>query len=193
MKALFCIAVLVFLTACNGDGPLPDTPFQDEYTLSDFTLADSYDYFEVRRTFPMDSNIAPEVIVQYDNTDSLTDTQLALLSEANAETGYSGGCLPGYCIFYAVALLDDYVLTIESMDDLLVFFNNVDTPAELQFYLAANHYEALYFEANDSGYEVVAAWDNACGKRGEDLLQVDTDGTITKIRNIKTETYNGCA
>ena len=108
-------------------------------------------------------------------------------------TGFSASCLPGFCPEYAVAIIDGNISLIDSKSLLLEFLGLIDSPAELDIWLWAHELWARFHQQTESGYLAVVAWDDYCGTRGEDLVHISKNGTITKQYTISRETYEACA
>lgn len=196
MKQYLALTILSLLClGCSDSDDLPKQAFADEYQLVDFNLSDSYIYWEKRRgNLYGQEGQADEVLIQYDAeiyTDLSTE-QIALLDMADTNNGYDAQCLPDYCPLYGVALLQDSIFVIESMTDLVDFFGDIDTEAELYHLLAVDYSVPETFEENDEGYRVVIAWNNLCGLKGTNLIQVYPDGTQVLIKELTTEETNTC-
>lgn len=196
MKQYLALTILSLLClGCSDSDDLPKQAFADEYQLVDFNLSDSYIYWEKRRgNLYGQEGQADEVLIQYDAeiyTDLSTE-QIALLDMADTNNGYDAQCLPDYCPLYGVALLQDSIFVIESMTDLVDFFGDIDTEAELYHLLAVDYSVPETFEENDEGYRVVIAWNNLCGLKGTNLIQVYPDGTQALIKELTTEETNTC-
>ena len=197
MRNIFVVTLLsLMLIACNKDDELlPDNVFSDVYQLSDFSLNDAYLYWEIRLgNMEYQADDEDFILDSFDGDilEQLTPEQLSLLDHADTNNGFDAACAPSYCPIYAVALLTGSVFVVQSPSDLLVLFDVIDTEAELYYLLSVNASQAKYFQENSLGYKVIVEWDNLCGTRGEDLVQVYTDGTIEKIRQLNTESYQGC-
>jgi len=197
VKTLVISLLSITLLGCQSDGDdaLPNTQFASSYQLSDFNLNDSYNYWEVRRgNMQHQAEEADEVMVRFNDEihASLTTEQRELLANADTNNGYDAQCLPSYCPIYGVALLNDNAVVIESKSDLLEFFGDIDTEAELAHLLSIGYSTPKFFQKNDLGYKAILGWDSLCGQRGENLIQVDFDGTITIIKELSTEEYNSC-
>jgi len=196
LPIFFILLLSLFLSGCGTEEQrLPSDEYKEEVTLSSFSLNDNYIYWEIRvgNMFHQEED-EDEVILRYDDEvlSELTPAQIKLLENADTNNGFDAYCAPGYCPVYGVALLVDSVFIIESRQDLLTFFGSIDTLAELSRWLDTNGYSLRKYENIASGYRVIAAWDNDCGTRGEDLVEVLLDGTINKIKELSSEEYNGC-
>lgn len=200
MNARFARFVLIItlsmLSGCmhdDSDGTqndgLPATEFSGAYVLADFTLSDTYAYWEIRRGEPGIPEIDYIVIASFDEErlQSLTDAQLEALAVASADIGFRSECEPGGCPVYGVAIKGDFPVLITSDAQLLSFFGQIDTPAELSLWLTAHDYTPVSYEETAAGYLAVADWDNLCGTRGSDLLFVGSDGVITVQRTLSQE------
>ncbi|MFT2090047.1 hypothetical protein [Paraglaciecola sp. 2405UD69-4] len=187
--------IMLLCMACNDSTDLPKQEFADEYQLADFKLSDAYIYWEIRRgNLYSQEDQADEVLTQFDAeiyTDLSTE-QVALLDTADTNNGYDAQCLPEYCPIYGVALLNDSSFVIESMTDLVDFFGDIDTEAELYHLLAIDYSVPETFEENDEGYRVVIAWNNLCGLKGTNLIQVYPDGSQELIKELTTEETGVC-
>ena len=131
---------------------------------------------------------------KFDNSryEQLSTEQLSRLNSINVDNGYDTKCGADYCPIYGVAVLSDSFFTIESETDLITFFDEIDTEAELYVYLSKSGSQAKTYEKNGLGYKVLISWDNNCGTRGENLVQVFTDGTVEVIQELSVSEYNGC-
>ncbi len=215
MNRTSVFAISLLLVACSGDdGPsdrpgdveretfsLPETAFSGEYSSGDFSLAESVDYWEVRRG-PMSISDDDEFerVLSFDPSTykALDDTQKAIIQETRVQSsGFGAQCQPLYCPLYAVSLSGYDAMAIDSDPQLMAFFGGIDTEAELFVYLtyAQNYKEQvtpLAFEANAEGYRVHVAWDSLCLVGGEDLIQVSPDGTIEKLEELSREETGVC-
>jgi len=188
----------------DSPGSLPHLEFEklSSYLLSDFDLPSDVAYWEARRGSLPQSEWRDSIGYSYEDDllfsfdeialEALTVQQKDSLNQADSEYGFSSQCQPSYCPIYGVSILGDSAVVISSDSDLLAHFGNIDTVAELHFWLWAQSYNAKFYQEVGGGYLVVVGWDNLCGTRGEDLLYVDYNGTITKQREISTEEYSGC-
>ncbi|MEP1384373.1 MAG: hypothetical protein ABJK64_11375 [Paraglaciecola sp.] len=196
MKLYLTLTILSLLClSCSDSEDLPKQAFADEYQLADFNLSDSYIYWEKRRgnLYGQDEQ-ADEVLIQFDAeiyTDLSTE-QVALLDTADTNNGYDAQCLPEYCPIYGVALLNDSSFVIESMTDLVDFFGDIDTEAELYHLVSVDSSVAKSYEKNEDGYRVVVEWNNLCGLKGTNLIQVFTDGSQELIKELTTEETGTC-
>lgn len=184
--------------AANPD--LPDTPFSERsaYVLADFDLETTPVYWEVRRGPVEGPDVEEEpvhVLYSYDSsaTEEFTQIQIDALAEAESSSGFGVSCLPMYCPIYGVIIEGNEAQLLTTESELLAFFGNINSEAELNLWLYANEYYARTYQEVDGGYEVVAAWDDSCGENGEDLLFVDTAGVITKLETLWSEEDNVCA
>ncbi|MEP0354732.1 MAG: hypothetical protein ABJH06_05570 [Paraglaciecola sp.] len=196
MKLYLTLTILSLLClSCSDSEDLPTQAFADEYQLADFNLSDSYIYWEKRRgNLYGQEEQADEVLIQFDAeiyTDLSTE-QVALLDTADTNNGYDAQCLPEYCPIYGVALLNDSSFVIESMTDLVDFFGDIDTEAELYHLVSVDSSVAKSYEKNEDGYRVVVEWNNLCGLKGTNLIQVFTDGSQELIKELTTEETGTC-
>lgn len=198
MKSIsLTILLSLFLFACNGEStqaPLPAKNFKDQYTLADFKLNDIYQYWEIRKGNHSYQSQGHEVLYQFDETKytQLSTQQIERLQTIHTDYGYDSQCQPEYCPIYAVAVQPDNYFVIQSETDLIVFFEEIDTEAEVFYYLSKSGTSPKSFEKNTLGYKVLVAWDNHCGTRGEKLVQVHTDGTVETIKELNESHYDGC-
>ncbi|MGJ8681026.1 hypothetical protein, partial [Paraglaciecola sp.] len=114
------------------------------------------------------------------------------LNAVQSDYGFDTQCQPNYCAIYGVAVLEGDITVIESQDDLLLFFDYIDTEAEVYVYLNRKGTQPKAYEKNALGYKVLVSWDNLCGTRGENLVQVFTDGTVEIIQELSVQEYDGC-
>jgi hypothetical protein len=186
----------LMLVACNSseEAQLPTRSFADSYSLTDFNLNDDYRYWEIRQGNSSYQKAGHTVLQKFDTNkhSTLTSDQISRLQKINVDNGYDSTCRPEYCPIYGVAVLSDSFFTIESETDLITFFDEIDTEAELYVYLSKSGSQAKTYEKNGLGYKALVSWDNYCGTRGENLVQVFTDGTVEVIREISVSEYNGC-
>jgi hypothetical protein len=174
---------------------LPTEVNEEIPSFSSFNLSDEYIYWEIRvGNMPHQDSTGDEVIVKYDENIflNLTSVEKSQLASIDSVTGFDAWCAPSYCPVFGVALLSNEAIAIESRQDLLAFFGAIDTVAELSRWISTNNYGLRKYEITDYGFRVIASWDNDCGTRGEDLIKVFRDGTIEKIRELSSESYNGC-
>ncbi len=186
----------MFLFACNHtqQANLPSTKFSEEYTLSDFNLNDDYSYWEIRQGNNHYQDEEHTVLQKFDEEKhaQLSSKQKYQLNALNIDYGFDSKCLPDYCPVYGAALLNDSIFTVQSKSELLTFFQHIDTEAEVYIYLSTQGSTAKAYEKNALGYKVLLAWDNSCGSRGENLVQVYSDGTVEVIQELSTTEYDGC-
>lgn len=199
---------LLFLLSGCGEGTtgvrigidVPEDEFAQEYALSDFKLNQSYDYLELRAEFINTDEPDHLLLESYDAEAKalLDDTQLELLSVIESQTGFKAGCRPSYCPFYAVTLRDYTIDVIDSENELLALLDGINTEAEVYVWLV---YTEQYHEGTkeplalyeiEGGYRVLLDWDTGCGLRGQDVIDVFTDGGIEKVLEIKRQNYNAC-
>jgi len=201
IKHIIVILLSIYISACNSDvqESLPNNAFPEIIRFSDFNLNDEYIYWEVRRgNLPDEEYFEDDVIARFDESilPTLTETQRDLLSSADTNNGFDVQCRPFYCPIYGVALLDDSTFIIESQSDMIYFFDGIDTTAELSSWLSISSSlgttSAKYYEKNESGYRVILDYDNLCGTKGTNLIQVYTDGTVELIKELSKKTYDGC-
>ncbi|MGH1471388.1 MAG: hypothetical protein ACRBCS_09355 [Cellvibrionaceae bacterium] len=168
----------------------------DEYELADFTLSEDFEYWEVRKGETVDGNFiieSEEILYVYDDNAfaNLSNQQVTDLDATFSANGFRASCEPDYCPFYGVAVMGNTTALIDSKSELLDFFEDIDTEAELHLWLWANDYKALSYELVPSGYLAVVRWSNGCDRRGEKIVYVDFDGDISTQRVIFVEKYNG--
>lgn len=195
MRTQFLIALIscLFFTGCGSEdeNSLPATEYDLRPTLTDFNLSDEYRYWEIRRgEFEgPDSKIA-----QYneDIYSALSESQQSQLDDVSSDTGFDAYCQPNYCPVYAVALISDSIMLIDSIEDLKAFFGTIDTPAELHRWLQSYEYRLKKYDETEYGYRVLASWDNLCGRKGQDVIDVYSDGSIVFIKEVSSEEYLGC-
>ena len=201
IKHIIVILLTISISACNSDNEesLPNNEFPEITVFSDFSLNDEYIYWEVRRgNLPDEEYFEDAVIARFDESilTTLTETQRDLLSSADTNNGFDVQCRPAFCPIYGVALLNDSVFIIESQSDMIYFFDGIDTTAELSSWLSISSSlgdtSPKYYEKNESGYRVILDYDDLCGTKGTNLIQVYTDGTVELIKELSTETYDGC-
>ncbi|MGF1732192.1 hypothetical protein [Photobacterium kasasachensis] len=198
MRKISLISLLCLgLFGCNGDNgdELPSTEFSGSYKLSDFTLNENYAYWEVRQGNMSHQESSEDIVLNKFDDDiysNLSTEQVNLLAEADTNYGFDSRCAPMYCPIYGVAILGTQVTLIESNTDLISFFGEVDTEAELSYLLSVGYANAKYYEKNEIGYKVIIEWDNLCGTRGENLIQVHKNGTVELLKELSTEEYQGC-
>lgn len=190
------------LLACNGteqaelsSTQMPSRSFSDQYSIADFKLNDNYQYWEIRKGSDLTQvKTSHTVIYKYD-LEKYSTLQPELSTRLNAvqsDYGFDTQCQPKYCPIYAVATLENDIVLIESRDDLLIFFDKIDTEAEVFIYLNNSGTQPKFYEKNNLGYKVLVAWDDLCGTRGENLVQVFTDGTVEVIQELSVSEYDGC-
>jgi hypothetical protein len=201
MKLLRLVFFALLISGCDDDKErsknLPSNEFGviSEYSVSDFSLNENYEYWEIRRGNTGSEPSTPdEVLMSFDEDAlvTLSEAQRLNLENADSDIGFSAQCLPGYCPIYGVTIFEDSTTLLTSKGELSDFWGEIDTIAELHVWLWANDYGSKYYEIVDSGYMVVVSWDSLCGTRGEDLIFVDYSGNITKQEEISTETYQWC-
>ncbi|MGI1678787.1 MAG: hypothetical protein K6L75_08655 [Cellvibrionaceae bacterium] len=204
MKIVGILMILCGLTACLSEDSdselivvLNESFYNlDEYELADFNLSDDFDYWEVRKGEVRDGNfiVEPEEILYVYDDDAfagLSNQQVADLDATVSRNGFIAFCQPDYCPIYGVTVIGNGTALIDSKSELLDFFEDIDTEAELHLWLWANDYTALSYELAPSGYLAVVRWSNGCDRRGEKIVYVDFDGDISTQRVIFVEKYNG--
>jgi hypothetical protein len=196
--------VISLLAGCGGESgdeiTLPSKAFSNDYQRSDFNLAADYSFWEIRLgSLPTEDIYKFQVIERFDSESyqTLDDVQRQHLDTTVSQTGFSQSCLPSFCAYYAVAIKNDTTVLIDSTSDLLEFFSEIDTEAELKIRLDyAQDYKAktipLLYEVTEGGYLVLLNWDTLCQLRGQDLVKVHKNGKIEKIREISAESYSSC-
>lgn len=197
------IALFPLLSACGENGPdLPTKEFSEEYVLADFNLDEDYDYWDIRLEYSFESADPPyRFIYQYDPEvyENLDNVQLQTLESISSENGIIPITIFGN--IYAVALLGYSPLVIDSVVDLVEFFDEIDTEAELWVRLRyATDYDTgttIYapytgadiipetFEEVPAGYRVVLRWYDGRGEQGKDLVIVRTNGSVTKLDQLE--------
>lgn len=205
MKQLLYIFPLFLLFSCNTTNsnslPILNTEIplansfqaKDEYSLSDFTLNNNYSYWEIRMNYPNSGETnTPLQSYQEDENKKLTQAQQSRLKDVKSNAGFLDLCYPEKCPVYGVSLVDNTTIMLTTDDSLLAFFGLIDTEAELNIWLWANNYEGLSYQKVGNGYQVVANWNNLCGTRGKDLVYVDENGKITKLKGFSTHEYGSC-
>lgn len=195
MKYAILISVGLILASCGSGGSdqnLPITPFPERgtYTLSDFSLSKTVDYWHIEQGSMVDP-YPDEVLFQFnaDTYDGLSDTLKADIDSQNSNTGFMYGCDPSSCSHYGVTLEGSVIDLVISKDELLDLFQEVDTAAELDFWLWAHRYDAKLFELTETGYRVLSDT-HPCNGNGELLLEVNSNGTIEVIRTVTPNTSN---
>ncbi|MGJ8678955.1 hypothetical protein [Paraglaciecola sp.] len=195
MRLLNLVLVTLLLAGCEDKDNLPLTKYELSPKFSDFNLSEDYIYWEVRRGNMAGQDASEDTVqIRYDDDMyiNLSEYQLELLTNSDTNNGFKGECLPSYCPIYGVGLLVDSVFVIESKDDLLTFLGSIDTPAELALWSSAQGYELLKYDITEYGYRALVSWDNNCGKKGKDLVDVYSDGTISLVKEISSEDTNYC-
>ncbi|MCF2947474.1 hypothetical protein L0668_05100 [Paraglaciecola aquimarina] len=198
----FTLIISIMLLACNGTEQtnstsvqLPASSFAEQYSMADFKLNDNYQYWEIRKGTDLSTaKVGHTVLNKYD-PEKFTALQNDLSNRIEAvqsDYGFDSQCLPSYCPIYGVAIRQDDIVVIESQQDLLVFFDYIDTEAEVFVYLNKNGAVPKSYEKNALGYKVLVAWDDLCGTHGEKLVQVFTDGTVEDIKELSETQYDGC-
>lgn len=204
----FCVIagalLLSLLTGCGSESgdeiTMPSKAFSNDYQLSDFNLAADYSFWEIRLgSLPTEDIYKFQVINRFDTEgyQALDVVQRQNLDTTVSQTGFSQSCLPSFCSYYAVAIKNDATQLIDSTSDLIDFFAEIDTEAELKIRLDyAQDYKArtipLFYEVIEGGYLVLLNWDTLCQLRGQDLVKVYKNGKIEKIREVSTESYSSC-
>lgn len=175
---------------------------EGEVTLASFNLNDDYFYWEVRIGSLLSQGgtqyavrIRIRIRIRYDEAiyNGLSREELSRLESVSSNSGFAYQCLPDACPHYGVALLDSRTVAIESRADLINFFDVIDTPAELHWWMFANDYSLKRYDFAEHGFNAIVAWDDACGTRGEDLIKVFENGDIEKVKELSREGYLGCA
>jgi len=192
---LFFIILGVSLASC-GSGVTETPPSYTAATpinqalLSDFTLANNYDYWEIQAG-PLSGSVGTtSTVYSFDQIThkTLSLAQINLLSLASSPVGFSIACRPSACPIYGVAIAGTASTLITSKPELLTFFNAIDTPAELNVWLWAHNYGLSSYTKTSTGYNAIVNWNSLSGTRGQDLIAVDPQGNINKISTISSET-----
>jgi len=176
---------------------LPQNEFSATTNLSDFNLNDSYIYWEIRRGNMSHQDASEDTVrIQYDAQiyDTLTPEQLTLLSAADTDSGFEYNCQPGICPLYAVALLENTSVIIDSKSEVLNFLGEIDTPAELKWLLSigSGARSTTFYETNDLGYLAIHVINDLCGTSTTQLVQVYVSGTVEVIKTLAVEKFEWC-
>jgi hypothetical protein len=147
MKNYFVLSILLFTCfGCNDSNEsLPAQIFSTDYQLANFNLSDEYGYWKIRRgNMSRQEESNDEVLYQFDEDiySTLSAEKINLLNFADSNNGFDAQSAPAFCPIYAVALLQDSTFTIE----LLTFFGDIDTEAELYHFLSVGYSVAKRFE-----------------------------------------------
>src|SRR5690606_37719233 len=82
--------------------------------------------------------------------------------------------------------------TILTDQELANFFGEIDTEAELAYWLWSEDYIPLDYQAEDSGFEVTVETSIVCPQRARLRVFVDANGVITPVENLPPESVETC-
>lgn len=191
MKYAILILVSIVLSSCGSDnssGNLPTIPMPEleSFELSDFSLSKPLDYWQIEQGSLVETS-PDEVLYQFDADiyDGLSDELKANIDAQNSNSGFTYSCEPSSCAYYGVTLEGNVVDLVVSSEELVELFDEIDTAAELSILVWANRYSAKLYEPVTGGYRVVADL-ISCETESEELLEVDSDGSLTQIRVISS-------
>jgi len=203
IKLLLTFFILLLFSSCGSSNRFEDytqLPKLEEVYLKDFKLNEKYDYWEIRRglMYYSSSEVYPDEVIYSFDKEKLnglsSEAQLSLKTvDRDDILGFTSQCQPAFCPIYGVAIRENKAISITSDEELLAFFDGINTEAELSIWAWANEYKAKSYKEIKSGYSVVVGWDNLCGSRGEDLIEVESDtGIIIQKERLFTKSYDGC-
>jgi len=178
----------------NVDPDFPRLAYQasENQHLVDFKLSVETQYWEVRNG--QDPYVYPNynVIAQYDEEiwQNLNALEQDALQSASANTGFRDMCalgwIPDGCLRYAVALTSGSIITINTKVALLDFFGEIDTVAELAFWLSQRNEWLRFYRITEFGYQVLAT-ENFCGNITDGVSDVYKDGTVVQLEVVAYE------
>ena len=208
LALILSVFLCVLIVACKEDdsGPTLAHTFTGNYEIDDYTLSIESQYWEIRIGFPeydeypheVSSEAEYEVIksVDAETYSTLSTIQLDVLQATTSEHGFYWTCLPEACPVYAVSMDGDYATLIDSDEELLDFFGEIDTEAELYDCLDYSDYKTFVspvsWETDGENYIAIVDWSNGCGLQGTDLIHVSRKGEINKIRTLTESTTEYC-
>lgn len=192
--------------------PTPDDLWEDvdlqEFTplvevealdvAGDVMLAEAATYWEMRRATP-GNPIYAVVLSAGEKCAEAEDAEVCRqeFDDLSSEMGFGLGCLPGLCYQYIAVNRGDTHTIIASVDELVAFLGNIDTPTEAALVAFAHGYgwdagdaSAGSIRPVEEGYELlVTELTQDCDPVVTDRVQliVATDGTVTVSRR---QTYN---
>jgi hypothetical protein len=188
----FCFFMIV---GCSGsEDNLPTIPVANlsETKLADFNFGYNVEYMEKRTFFYGDDLDNFQISDEFDSEikATFTEEQLSTIQQVTSSSGIGSGCLPESCAFYFVTLEQGVAKAIDNDLDLETLIGDVDMPAELHLVLLSSKYYPMYYQEASNGFRVVARWFDCNGGKGEDLLEIDSAGNITFIKEIEKEQTN---
>lgn len=189
----------------SNDLDIPSNEFKNEYTLDDFNLKGSVNYWEVRysTTDGFTEELSYDVLRSFDQSsfNSLEDVQKDLIEGTLSVEGFTGSGFPNFNPIYGIALTDYTVTVMTTWDELIEVFDELDTEAELKTWLNLKEDWTIdhgpifvshrYQEIKD-GYLVLFVWKGDCENKPQEIYKIYRDGRQEKVRELSLDVYDGC-
>jgi len=171
----------------------------DQYQYEDFNLTEDVLYWETR-IGPSQLAGVPQVsrhellffYAQEALAATFEDRLDELLQNDEPLTGFADKCFPSRCLAYIAGLNPQSNFTILTDQELANFFGEIDTEAELAYWLWSEDYIPLDYQAEDSGFEVTVETSIVCPQRARLRVFVDANGVITPVENLPPESVETC-
>jgi hypothetical protein len=182
------------LTACGESSSDKSESFSytfvgiDEYSLKSFDLPLDVKYWEIRsENWPDPVESFQVYSFDLDIYDSLDSVLRDEISNIVSPLAFGGDCLPSACGYFGVFLIENSLELIQTPNEMLEFFGEINTPIELAIWL---RYTELYrlesYEPIHGGYNAIVSW-SSCSNRGTKKVFVDTNGIVTVLNDLTTE------
>lgn len=170
----------------------------DQYQYDDFNLSEDVLYWETR-VGPALAAGTPQVFrhqllffyAQEELVASFED-RLDELPQEEPLTGFADNCYPSRCLIYIAGLTPESSFTILTDQELVNFFGDLDTEAELAYWLWSEGYIPRDFMAVDSGFEATVETSILCPQRTRLRVFVDGNGVITPVENQPEDSVETC-
>src|SRR5690606_22201765 len=210
MKSIPWLLVVLLLAGCgnsdddsNGLFSFSSTSREaflplDEYQSDDFNLTEDALYWETRIGPALSAGV-PQVfrhqLLFFYAQEALVatfDNRSDELVQVEPLTGFADKCFPSRCLAYIAGLNPQRDFTILTDQELANFFGEIDTEAELAYWLWSEDYIPLDYQAEDSGFEVTVETSIVCPQRARLRVFVDANGVITPVENLPPESVETC-
>src|SRR5690606_5287004 len=210
MKSIPWLLVVLLLAGCgnsdddsNGLFSFSSTSREaflplDEYQSDDFNLTEDALYWETRIGPALSAGV-PQVfrhqLLFFYAQEALVATfenRLDELVQVEPLTGFADKCFPSRCLAYIAGLNPQSDFTILTDQELASFFGEIDTEAELAYWLWSADYIPLDYMVEDSGFEVTVETSVVCPQRSRLRLFVDANGVITPVETLSSESVETC-
>lgn len=210
MKLIPWLLVILLLTGCgdsdddgNGLFSFNSTSREaflplDQYQSDDFNLTEDALYWETR-VGPATQAGVPQVLrhqlLFFYAQEALVATfenRLDELIQTEPLAGFADKCFPSRCLVYIAGLTPQSNFTILTDQELASFLGEIDTEAELAYWLWAEDYIPLDYLVEEGGFEVTVETSTICPQRTRQRLFVDNNGVITPVENLPSESVETC-